>query len=100
MSSNIVENILPVVSSVDDTITVNGSQTSIIGPLIIEDDIAEKSSMIYLGSRNNYIATDLSDSTVFITQINLTIGLIVGLIALASIITVAIMKTIMNNLDE
>lgn len=100
MSSNIVENILPVVSSVDDTITVNGSQTSIIGPLIIEDDIAEKSSMIYLGSRNNYISTDLSDSTVFITQINLTIGLIVGLIALASIITVAIMKTIMNNLDE
>jgi hypothetical protein len=56
--------------------------------------------MIYLGSKNNYIATDLSDSTVFITQINLTIGLIVGLIALASIITVAIMKTIMNNLDE
>jgi hypothetical protein len=87
-------------SSADDTITINGSSTTILGPLIIEDDLIEQSSLLYLGSRNTYVSTSLANSTQFDNQINLTIGLITSIIAVVSILTIVIMKTIMNNLDE
>ena len=51
-------------------------------------------------SRNSFITTSVTDSALFDNQINLTVGLISALIALASIISIVIMKKIMNSLDE
>lgn len=50
-------------------------------------------------SRNSFITASVTDSALFDNQINLTVGLISALIALASIISIVIMKKIMNSLD-
>jgi hypothetical protein len=100
VSNSTIGQVDPVTSSVDAKININGSSTTILGPLIIEDDISNMNGLLYLGSKNTYVTTDLSNSTLFNNQINLTIGLITGLIAVAVIVSIAIMKKIMNSLDE
>lgn len=51
-------------------------------------------------SRNSFITTSVTNSELFDSKINLTVGLICALIALASIVSITIMKKIMNSLDE
>lgn len=84
----------------DDTIAISGSSTIILGPIIIEDDLIDQSSMLYLGSKNTYNSISLSNEAIFNSQISLTIGLVIMLVVIASAVSVAIMKTLMNNLDE
>lgn len=51
-------------------------------------------------SRNSFISTSVTNSELFDNKISLTVGLICALIALASIVSIVIMKKIMNSLDE
>lgn len=91
----------PSTSPSDTRITINGSSTTLLlGPVVIEENFTPQNNVLYLGSRNSYTFTSLSNSSQFNNQINLTVGLVAGLVVLAAIISAFTMKTIMNNIDE
>jgi hypothetical protein len=99
-AASIIDNISPVSSSVDNKITISGSTTSILGAIIIEDDLIDQSSILYLGSTNTYSPISVSNEALFNSQINMTVGLVIMLVVIASAVSVIIMKALMNNLDE
>lgn len=81
-------------------VETDGPTTDLYGPIIIQDGEQTETNTIYLNSRMKFTQSSFAQHTLSLTQSNLTIGLITGMVVLASTVAIYLAKRLLHGLDE